>query len=65
MTARPIAMAMNTTSSTVAESFRAATAPALAVEIFVSSTAILARSASKSAFPAVTSGLITGLPLRG
>ena len=33
MIARPTAMAMNTMSSTVAESFRAATALALAAEI--------------------------------
>jgi hypothetical protein len=64
MTAKPIAIAMNTTSSTVPASFRAAIARLLAVWMSVSSVAILTRSASKFAFPAMMSGLATGLPLR-
>ena len=55
---------MNTTSSTVAESFRAATALARAAETSAWSTAILARRASKSALPARMDGLTTGFPVR-
>ena len=61
--ARPTATAMNTASSTVDESFRAATAWARAPEISPWSLAILARRASKSALPVRMSGLTTGLPV--
>ena len=62
MAARPTATAMNTPSSTAAESFRAATAWVRAPEMSACSVAILARSASKSALPVRMSGLTTGFP---
>jgi len=64
MAARPTATAMNTPSSKVAESFRAATAWARAPEMSACSTAILARRASKSALPVRMSELITGFAVR-
>ena len=63
MAARPTATAMNTPSSTAAESFRAATACVRAPEMCACSVAILARSASKSALPVRMSGLTTGFPV--